>query len=229
MRAAHGLAVFLAIGAVVIFPAGARASWVLTVSDGSAGGTLTFTGGSSPPSSSEFALEGPGVSPDSKYSYVIGLTDGQTATQSSLSEIAISISNLTGGNLPITTSLTENDFTLPGSSGSQVFVTSNISATSPTGGSGTFVTLFNGIAMPTQSFSIPDTGSSETQTFTRGASYSVEQTTSITLGGGNTLQMTGTDTVLPVPEPRTITLICCGLLCCVPLYRTKRGMFASRF
>jgi hypothetical protein len=228
MRAAHGLAILLALGAVVICPAGANASWVLTISDGSAGGTLTFTGGSSPPPASEFTLVGPGTSPDSKYGYIIGLTDGQTPTQSSLSEVAISITNLTGGNLPLTTSLTESDFTLPGSAGSQVIVESNISSTSPTGGSGTFVTQFNGIAMPTQAFTIPDTGSGETQVFTRGASYTVEQTTTVTLAGNSNLQFTGTDTVIPVPEPSTFAMTCCGLLCCAPLYRLKRGIVASR-
>jgi hypothetical protein len=219
MRLAHGFALLLALGAVVISPVGAKASWMLTVSDGTPSGTVTFTGGSSPPGSSEFQLEGPGVSPDSKYSFIVALTDGQTATQASLSEIAISIANLTGGNLPITTTLSESDFTLPGTPGSQVFVQSNISATSPTGGSGTFQTLFDGIPMPVQSFVVPDAGSSETATFTRGASYSLQQTTTLTLGGGQQLQMTGTDTVIPVPEPSTLALALCAAVCCVPFTR----------
>jgi hypothetical protein len=213
MRRVLLVAVWFALGVLAISPAGAMASWTLSVSDGAAGGIVTFTGGSNPPTSSEFAVEGPAVSPDSKYSYTIALTDGQTATQAQLSEVVISITNLTGGNLPLTTSLTENDFTLPGTLGSNVFVQSNISATSPTGGSGTFVTSFNGTAMPTQSFLIPTSGSSETQTFTRGASYSIEQVTNVTRGGNQTLQTTGTDTVVVVPEPSTIALVCCALLC----------------
>lgn len=228
MRVAQKIGVLFALGAIFISPAGAMASWVLTVSDGSAAGTLTFTGGSNPPTSSEFMLEGPGASPDSKYTYTIALTDGQTAARSSLSEVAIAITNLTGGNLPITTTLSESDFTLPGTPGSQVFVQSNISSTSPTGGSGTFVTLFNGIPMPTQTFTIPDSGSTETETFTRGASYSIKQITTSTLGGGNTLQVTGTDTIIPVPEPSTVALASCALACCVPLLLIRRKVSASR-
>lgn len=228
MRLAHGLAVSLALGAVVISPAGAMASWLLSVSDGSAGGTVTFSGGSSPPSSSEFMIEGPATSPDSKYNYTIALTDGQTATQATLSEVAISITNLTGGNLTITTSLSESDFTLPGTPGSQVFVQSNISGSSPTGDSGTFVTEFDGTAMPTQTFSIPGAGSTETQTFARPASYSIKQTTTSTLGGSQTLQTTGTDLVIPVPEPSTRALAASALVCCLALVRFKRGSFTFR-
>jgi hypothetical protein len=201
---------------------------VLTISDGTVPGTVTFSGGTNPPSSLEFASQGPAVSPDSKFLYITALTDGQTATQAGLSEISINVTNLTATGIKITTTLSENDFTLPLTSGSLVNVASSISATSPSGGSGTFVTKFNATAMPTQTFTIPDAGSSESETFTRGASFSITQTTTTTLGAGQTLQTTGTDTVTAVPEPGTFTFGCLAIACVAPLVLHKRRFFASR-
>jgi hypothetical protein len=228
MRFSRGLALFFTLGTFLLTPAGASASWILTISDGTPSGTETFTGGSNPPTSLEFASQGPAVSPDSKYSYITALTDGQTATSSGLSEITIGLTNLTDTSINITTTLTESDFTLPLSDGSLVSVQSNISSTSPTGGSGTFVTEFNSTPMPTQAFTIPDTGSSEKETFTRGASFSLTQITTTTLGAGLTLQTTGADTVAAVPEPGMLTLGCLAIAGMASPWLFKRRFFASR-
>ncbi len=204
MRCGVLLATVFGLGALLAFPAGVHASWILTVSDGTVPGTVTFTGGSSPPTGSEFVVEGPAASPDSTYLYTLALTDGQTASQATLSQIDISITNLTGANLPITVTLEENNFTLPGTTGSNVLVTSSFSGTGPTGGSGTFTTVFNATAMPTQAIAFPG-GSTESEAFTRGSSYSVTQTTETTLTAGQTLQALGSD-VITVPEPSTACL-----------------------
>jgi hypothetical protein len=227
MRFSRGLVFVFALGAFLLTPAGASASWTLTISDGTVLGTETLTGGSGPPSSLEFASQGPAVSPDSKYLYITALTDGQTATSAGLSEISIDVTNLTATGITITTTLSENDFTLPLTSGSLVKVESNISASSPSGGSGTFVTKFNATALPTQAFTIPNSGSSESETFTRGASFSITQTTTTTVGAGKTLQTTGSDTVIAVPEPGTFTFACLSIACVVPL-ALKRRFFAPR-
>jgi hypothetical protein len=228
MQSLRALAFVFALGAFLLSSRAAEASWILTISDGTVPGTVSFTGGTNPPSSLEFASQGPAVSPDSKYLYITAITDGQTATQAGLSEISIDVTNLTGTGITITTTLTENDFTLPLTAGSLVNVASSISSTSPTGGSGTFVTMFNATAMPTQSFTIPDTGSVENETFTRGASYSITQTTTTPVGAGQTLQTTGTDTVTAVPEPSTFTFGCLAIACVAPLTLLKRRFFASR-
>jgi len=113
----------------------------------------------------------------------------------------------------ITVTATTDPFTLPGSPGSPVLVTSIISSTkNPT--RLVFNTTFDGIDMADQTPPNTITGSLVTQVFTRGATYTLSNTTQVNLtqtGAAGQVQSNGTSQVTALPEPGTLALVGFGL------------------
>jgi len=202
-----GISHVLVLAAVLAVSLEARADWVLSASqDGGAFSTLAngaYTGSTGTNFSGTFG----------NFAFNINLVDMQTASQALLSLQSVTANNqsaLAAHSLDLR--LADSGYTMAGSAGNSLTLTSNIAADRLTGtGLLTFQTLVSGGALtPLQTVSVVPGSDGQSASFIRGATLGLQNDTTITLGASGQIQETGSSEVNAAPEPATLGLALAG-------------------
>lgn len=195
-------------GAALAMPSVARANYTLSITE-TGGPTFNTAGG---------FTAGTAISQTVGDFTVSGtLVDMQDPSQALLFFQSLTLQNNAGSAHQLTVTLTDNAFTMPGSSGTSMNVDSQLSATAITpGGFVTFQSFFNGspVSASPQQANAPGGFSDVGNTFTRGASFAMQNVTQINLGPSGRIQETGATTATAgnvIPEPATMALTLAGL------------------
>lgn len=209
-----------AIAASAMFVSSAKAALTLTLSEtGFAPSTLTDSGNTG-------QVTFNGSYGDFSTNIVVGSSNKLDPTPGPLAQLEIQTLDITkvgnAGSKTLTVTLTDDGYTFPGSTGTSDTLSSTVGGTISNGTAGDSVT-FQSFAQPSgatpglQTFTAvtPTGGSNQSfnlpiisTNFTRGATYTLSNVTTISLSNGNeSTNVSGSTTVGAVPEPASAALL----------------------
>jgi hypothetical protein len=201
---------FLVGAALLSSPSAARADLTITLSEsGHASQSFTVPGG--PPAINVIST----VYGDFSIEADTATSFGSNANQAMLQVTTLSVRNSASGSKTLTVTVDQTGYTVPYAP--TMLVNSSLSTTNiPTGGTISFVSSLNGGMTPSVSLSGPTVNNSiaAPPTLFSGVTrpYTLDSTTTITIGAGLTSNSTGTTTAFAVPEPSSMALAGLGAM-----------------